>query len=107
MKKLTTFVLSIFFISTVAQTYKVKGRLIDESTNSAIPLANIFLDSVFITVSDTSGNYAFIASKGNHHIKFTAFGFQELIKNISEAIFYSQLKIGEPYYTFAKNINLF
>jgi len=33
--------------------------------------------------------------------------YNQLIKNISEAIFYSQLKIGEPYYTFAKNINLF
>ena len=83
MKKLTTLVLSVFFLTTVAQTYKVKGRLIDESTNFAVPLANIFLDSVFITSSDTSGNFAFLASKGNHHLKFTAFGFEELIKNIS------------------------
>ena len=33
--------------------------------------------------------------------------YNQLIKDISEAIVYSQFKIGEPYYTFAKNINLF
>mgnify|MGYP006090928385 FL=1 len=33
--------------------------------------------------------------------------YEKLLKNISEAIFYSQLKLGKPYNTFAKNINLF
>jgi len=33
--------------------------------------------------------------------------FNKLLKNISEAIYISQIKLGEPYITFAKNINLF
>ena len=54
-----------------------------ESTNETIPLSNIFLDSAFITTSDVSGSYTFTASKGKHNIKFTAFGFQDSVHNIS------------------------
>ena len=83
MKKLIALVLSVFFLNATAQNYEVKGKLLDESTNEIIPLANIFLDSAFITTSDISGNYVFTTSKGEHSIKFSAFGFQDSIQNIS------------------------
>ena len=33
--------------------------------------------------------------------------YEKLLRNISEAIFYSQLKLGKPYNTFAKKITYF
>ncbi len=83
MKKLLALVLSVIFLNATAQNYEVKGKLFDESTNETIPLSNIFLDSAFITTSDVSGSYTFTASKGKHNIKFTAFGFQDSVHNIS------------------------
>jgi hypothetical protein len=83
MKKLLALVLSVFFLNATAQNYEVKGKLLDESTNEIIPLANTFLDSAFITTTNISGHYTFKASKGSHSLMFTAFRFEDSTQNIS------------------------
>lgn len=83
MKNKLTILISILSFTILAQTYEIKGRLIDKSSKDIVPLANIFLDSVYVASTDIDGSYSIESTSGEHSLRFSALGYKDWIKNLS------------------------
>lgn len=86
-KLLQLFIFCVAAINLVAQTARVKGRVIDGITNQPIEYASVALfnagDSSLVTGIITKANGAFIFNKvpnGNYRIRFVFIGYQTLFK---------------------------
>lgn len=83
MKNTFLILLTILSFNLVAQNYEIKGRLTDKSSKDIVPLANIFLDSVYIGSTDIDGSFSIQSNQGEHTLKFSTLGYIDWIEKVS------------------------
>ena len=87
---LTSVLLLLAAIGSLAQTGEVKGKVLDAKTSGALPFSNIFINNTTLGVAaDQNGNYALTnIPVGLNEIVFSFVGYQSYQKKI-------QVKAGE------------
>jgi hypothetical protein len=90
MKYLLTFLLFLTSLcASFSQTYTVRGKVLDTSSNQGVPYANVLLlsvaDSAQVTgvISDLEGNFELTtSSEGDHILKIQYLGYNNAFRNI-------------------------
>jgi iron complex outermembrane receptor protein len=73
----------LFSLVTLAETYKISGKVVDGSTGEALIGANIFLKGTsWGAASDVSGNYTIVAEAGKYTITCSYIGYEKVEKEI-------------------------
>ena len=88
---LTTILAITNFASGQSQTGRgtIKGKLIDDATQEAIPEANIRIlnqkDSTYVTgkASEKNGTFSIPISNGNYIVQISYIGYSDLFKDVS------------------------
>ncbi len=84
MTKFTLIILIFYsFISSAQEKFTISGTITDGKTGETVVGAKIFIPSKSLgTVSNSYGFYSLTSPKGNFEIRFTASGFDTVIKKI-------------------------
>lgn len=83
MNRFLFIVLSLLCANSYAQNV-VKGKVLEQSTQTAIPYATVYLPELETgTVTDEKGEFSLELSKGTHKLIFSYIGFQSQPLNIS------------------------
>lgn len=81
---IATLIFSCFLMTTWAQTYTIKGRVLDADTKEGLPFSNVFFPGTTIGVStDIDGYYEISTAKVQDSIAASAIGYVSMVKPIA------------------------